>query len=76
MEPEAVRQAPLRAEKLISPVSAAISDELNDDEFRISPEVDGFPDVQDVTETIEPYPIFDLFDYRITGRIGADGKVP
>ena len=60
--------------KLISPVSAAISDELNDDEFRISLEVDGFPDVQDVTETIEPYPIFDLFDYRITGRIGADGK--
>jgi len=60
--------------KLISPVSAAISDELNDDEFRIRLEVNGFPDVQDVTETIEPYPIFDLFDYRITGRIGADGK--
>lgn len=60
--------------KLISPVSAAISDELNDDEFRISLEIDGFPDVQDVTETIEPYPIFDLFDYRITGRIGPDGK--
>lgn len=60
--------------KLISPVSAAISDELNDDEFRIRLEVDGFPDVQDVTETIEPYLIFDLFDYRITGRIGADGK--
>lgn len=60
--------------KLIYPVSAAISDELNDDEFRISLEIDGFPDVQDITETIEPYPIFDLFDYRITGRIGADGK--
>jgi signal transduction histidine kinase len=60
--------------KLISPVSAAISDELNDDEFRISLEIDGFPDVLNVTETIEPYPIFDLFDYRITGRIGADGK--
>ena len=61
--------------KLISPVSAAISDKLlNDDEFRISLEVGGFPDVQNITETIEPYPIFDLFDYRITGRIGADGK--
>lgn len=60
--------------KLISPVSAAISDELNDDEFHISLKIDGFPDVQDVTEIIEPYPIFDLFDYRITGRIGADGK--
>jgi C4-dicarboxylate-specific signal transduction histidine kinase len=60
--------------KLISPVSAAISGELNDDEFHISLEIDGFPDVQDVTETIEPFPIFDLFDYRITGRIDADGK--
>lgn len=60
--------------KLISPVSTAISDELNDDEFRINLEIDGFPDVQNITETIEPYPIFDLFDYRITGRIGADGK--
>lgn len=60
--------------KLISPVSEAIRDELNEDEFHISLEIDGFPDVQDVTETIKPYPIFDLFDYRITGRIGADGK--
>lgn len=60
--------------KLISPVSAPLSDELNNSEFRISLEIGGFPDVQDVTETIEPYPIFDLFDYRITGRIGADGK--
>jgi signal transduction histidine kinase len=60
--------------KLISPVISAISDEANDDEFRISLEVSGFPDVQDIIETIEPYPIFDLFDYRITGRIGADGE--
>lgn len=60
--------------KLISPVSVAISDEPDNDEFRISLEINGFPDVQDVIETIEPYPIFDLFDYRITGRIGADGK--
>lgn len=62
--------------KLISPVSAAIVDDVNDDEFSVSLEIDGFPDVQDVTETIEPYPIFDLFDYRITGRISADGKGP
>jgi len=60
--------------KLISPVSAAISEEHSDDEFHISLVIDGFPDVQDITETIDPYPIFDLFDYRITGRIGADGK--
>lgn len=60
--------------KLISPVSAAITDELKGDEFRISLKVDGFPAAQNVTETIEPYPIFDLFDYRIAGRIRADGE--
>jgi signal transduction histidine kinase len=60
--------------KLISPVNAAISDGQNNDEFRITLEIVDFPDVQNVSETIEPYPIFDLFDYRITGRIGADGK--
>ncbi len=60
--------------KLISPVSVAISDDLNNDAFCISLVVDGFPHAQDVTETIEPYPIFDLFDYRITGRIGTNGK--
>lgn len=60
--------------KLISPVSGAINDAGNDDEFRISLDIVGFSDVQDVTENIEPFPIFDLFDYRIAGRIGADGK--
>lgn len=60
--------------KLMSPVSAVIDAELNDDEFRISLAVRNFPDVQDTTEIIEPYPFFDLFDYRISGRICADGK--
>jgi signal transduction histidine kinase len=59
--------------KLISPVSAAISEELNDDDFNINLEVSGLPDVHDITETIEPYPIIDLFDYRIAGKIAADG---
>lgn len=59
--------------KLISPVSAAISEVLNDDEFSINLEVSGFSDVHNITETIEPYPIFDLFDYRIAGKIAADG---
>lgn len=60
--------------KLTSPVSAALSDELNDGEFRISLEIDGFSGVQDIKENIEPYPIFNLFDYRIAGKIGTDGK--
>lgn len=61
--------------KLISPVNAAISDtQDNDDEFCINLEIYGFPNVQDIAETIEPYPIFDLFDYRIFGKIDVDGK--
>ena len=60
--------------KLISPVSAAINDTTNDDTFRIGLEANGFPGVEDIAATIEPYPLFDLSDYRIAGRIGVDGK--
>ena len=56
--------------KLKSPVSAA----LRDDDFRINLTVNGFPDVEDVAETIEPFLIFDLFDYKIAGKISTDGK--
>ena len=55
--------------KLISPVDAT----LGDDRFLINLTIDGFPDVEDVRESVEPYPIFELFDYRIRGRIAADG---
>lgn len=60
--------------KMISPVSAAIISENCDDAFKIILVIENFPDVLDSTETIEPYPIFDLFDYRITGKISAGGK--
>lgn len=59
--------------KLISPISAAISEELNDDDFNINLGISGFLDINDIKENIEPYPIFDLYDYRIAGRIAADG---
>jgi C4-dicarboxylate-specific signal transduction histidine kinase len=60
--------------KLISPVSTVVNGETTGVEFNINLVIDGFPGVLDTIETIEAYPIFDLFDYRITGRIGADGK--
>jgi signal transduction histidine kinase len=60
--------------KLISPVQAAMNDESDRERFVITLKVHNFPGVDDVAETIKPYPIFDLFDYRITGRIGCDGK--
>ncbi len=56
--------------KLKSPVNSALSS----DDFCINLKVEGFPGVEDITETIEPFPLFDLFDYKIAGKIGADGK--
>ena len=55
--------------KLISPVSVIFGDE-----FLINLKVDGFSDVENIKENIKPYTIFDLFDYRIAGRINVDGK--
>ena len=60
--------------KLISPVSVAINSEPNNDEFHINLKIDKFPNAQNTIEVIEPYPIFELFDYKITGSIGVDGK--
>ena len=56
--------------KLKSPVSAIFTD----DEFRINLRVTGFPGVVDIDEAIEPYILFDLYDYKIAGKIGPDGK--
>lgn len=56
--------------KLISPVSIALSH----DKFLVTLSVHGFPKVEEIKETIEPYPFFDYFDYKISGNISAEGK--
>ena len=56
--------------KLKSP----ISDFLDKDEFKISLKIENFPDVDNLDEYIEPYPLINLFDYRITGKINENGK--
>ena len=56
--------------RLKSPVGIALSN----DDFLVNLEVSGFPEVEDISETIDPYPIFDLFDYRISGWINPNGK--
>ena len=55
--------------KLKSPVSTVLSN----DEFPINLTVNGFPKVENIKETIESFPIFDLFDYKISGTISAGG---
>ena len=60
--------------KLTSPMSTILNNEGSGDKFCISLIVKGFPEVVNVKETIEPYPLFELFDYKISGAISADGK--
>ena len=55
--------------RLKSPIGVALSN----DDFRINLKVSGFPGVDGISEIIEPYPIFDLFDYRISGSINSEG---
>lgn len=63
--------------KLISPVKlpSRAQPKTSNDTFVISLSLDGFLEGQKepIYEIIEPYPIFDLYDYRIAGEIGADG---
>ena len=56
--------------KLKSPVDTV----FKNNEFRINLRISGFPGVEDIDEVIEPYLLFDLYDYKIAGKIGPDGK--
>ena len=61
--------------KLISPVSSVVASDADIDRFKI--ELCIAPSLEDreelKVETIEPYPIYNLFDYKIAGKIDADG---
>ena len=56
--------------KLKSPVS----DVFNNDEFHISLVITDWPRMENIREIIQPYPLLDLFDYKISGKISEDGK--
>ena len=64
------RKLRFELKKLKSPVKTA----LGDDGFSINLKIVDFPNVENLSETIEPYPIFDLFDYKIAGTVTAEGK--
>ena len=63
------RKLQFELKKLISPVASALSNE----NFRVNLHTRGFAETEDITDSIEPFPLFDLFDYRISGKIGVDG---
>ncbi len=56
--------------KLMPPFPTMATEQAFDVVLRIS----DIPDVQDMDTSIEPYPLVEHFDYRIAGKIGADGR--
>lgn len=61
--------------KLIPPIDKEHSIDADIDNFKIQLELGDFPfeDYSNKVEDIEPYPLFDLFDYRVSGVISTDG---
>lgn len=60
--------------KLKSPLSTILEEGHCIDDFVITLKIRGFESIGDTTETIEPYPILEFFDYRIAGTVSEDGK--
>jgi signal transduction histidine kinase len=56
--------------KLIPPIKIKSKDE----KFLIYLNITGFNDYNNIKEKIEPFPIMDFFDYRISGHINTRGK--
>ena len=55
--------------KLMPPFPTMATKQAFDIVLRIS----GIPDVDDMDAAIEPYPLVEHFDYRISGKVDADG---
>ena len=59
--------------KLTSPTFKDNILNKEDEQFEIKLKISGFSDKLDINEIVEPYPIFDLFDYKISGQISSEG---
>jgi len=59
--------------KLMSPVSTLLTENDEIDRFKIQLSIVGFFDDDTINETVEPYPLFELFDYRVAGQVSANG---
>ena len=71
--PDQFKNLQFELKKLISPVSSIMVGGAEVDAFQIELKVVGFPDCEPVSGTVKPYPVFDLYDYRISGEVRADG---
>lgn len=57
--------------KLKSPIENEIEEK---DKFDIFLKINNFPNYADIDTKIIPYPLFNLYDYKIAGQINPDGK--
>jgi signal transduction histidine kinase len=72
-----VRKLKFELKKLISPIKSELSLGIKNDEFLIHLTLNNLLDNDEKNyqaEIIKPYPIFDLYDYRISGKIFENGK--
>ncbi len=62
--------------KLVPPIDKELQlEQQENDRFEIQLKLGDFPfeAYSNITETIEPYPLFELYDYRISGTISSTG---
>lgn len=76
--PKQIQNLKFELKKLIPPKEDDNKDsgEEESGEFSIQLEIGDFPfgeGYSNYTETIEPYPLFDFFDYRISGTVDQNG---
>ena len=57
--------------KLMTPLQSTKI--INNPKFNIFLDISGFGSIDTVNEKIEPFPLIDLFDYKITGTVKEDG---
>lgn len=71
-----IQKLKFELKKLISPVATTLSDIADKDSMLIRLTYDDFSGNKKVLQEdkIEPFPIFELFDYQISGYINNDGK--
>lgn len=71
-----IRNLMFELKKLIPPKESNLNLNNSDvNDFKIEVELGNFPfpGLSNITETIEPYPILELFDYRISGTVSNTG---
>jgi len=68
------RQLMYELRKLIPPKAEISGESLKQERFDIHLKINGFDGVRDTDEVIKPFPILELYDYRISGSLDEMGQ--